>query len=90
MLVLNASDPHASKVLFHPRRDATQGVVLFPTMGGVVVIEVIKYYSYATARYCRVLPGWLVGIILAVRVNANKPLVYCFPEVALATEQEVW
>jgi hypothetical protein len=90
ILVLNASAPHASGVLFYPEHDATYGVVPFPAMGGVVAIEVIKFNSYITAHYSCVLHGGLVGIIRTVNVNANKPLAYCYPEVGLATDQEAW
>ena len=75
ILVLNTSTPHASGVLFYPEYDATHGVVLFPAMGGVVVIEVINYNSDITAYCSCVLPGWLVGIIRTIRASAIKLLI---------------
>ena len=90
MLVLNASAPHASGVLFYPEYDATHGVLPFLAMGGVVAIEAINYNSDITARYSCVLPGWLVGIIRLIRASAIKLLIYCYPEVGLATEQEAY
>jgi len=90
MLVLNASAPHASGVQFYPEHDATQRVVPFPVMGGVVAIEVINYNSDITTRYSCVLPGWLVGIIRLIMASAIKLLIYCYPEIGLATEQEAY
>jgi len=59
-------------------------------MGGVVAIKVIKYNSNITAHCSCVLPGWLVGIIRTIRASAIKLLIYCYPEIGLATEQEAY
>jgi len=88
MLVLNASAPHASGVLFYPEYGATHGAVPFPAMGGIVAIEVSNYNSDITAHCSGVLPGWLVGIIRPIRASAIKLVIYCYPEVGLATEEE--